>query len=210
MACTWMSSGRPLTSCSHAPPDAGRRKSPPRAPAVQCAAPTYTYEGADGCVMVCSSRVLLCHNPHGSARRPFDLCRALWQHRPQPNPDGDRRRARKDDTTMATVLTEQGEFDVATAGAEGEVCVPLPRGRESEFVRDEQVNVAALWRYLSQPVVHSDRGSVWVLAASGRDRAAALRSLEAPDFTLPDPSGRLHSLSDYRGKKVFLVTWASW
>ena len=92
----------------------------------------------------------------------------------------------------------------------GEVCVPLPRGRESEFVRDEQVNVAALWRYLSQPVVHSDRGSVWVLAASGRDRAAALRSLEAPDFTLPDPSGRLHSLSDYRGKKVFLVTWASW
>jgi hypothetical protein len=137
---------------------------------------------------------------------------------------------------MATVLTEQGEFDVATAGADGEdlwlsprhaaeitgwllkpeglckgeVCVPLPRGRESEFVRDEQVNVAALWRYLSQPVVHSDRGSVWVLAASGRDRAAALRSLEAPDFTLPDPSGRLHSLSDYRGKKVFLVTWASW
>ena len=86
---------------------------------------------------------------------------------------------------MATVLTEQGEFDVATAGADGEdlwlsprhaaeitgwllkpeglckgeVCVPLPRGRESEFVRDGQVNVAALWRHLSQPVVHSDRGA---------------------------------------------------
>jgi len=137
---------------------------------------------------------------------------------------------------MATVLTERGEFDVATAGAggedlwlstrdaaeitgwvlkpeglcKGEVCVPLPRGRESEFVRDGQVNVTTLWRHLSQPVVHSDRGSVWVLATSGRDRAVALRSLEAPDFTLPDPSGRLHSLSDYRGKKVFLVTWASW
>jgi peroxiredoxin len=51
---------------------------------------------------------------------------------------------------------------------------------------------------------------VWVLAESAADRAAALASLEAPDFTLPDPSGRTHSLSDYRGKKVFLVTWASW
>jgi peroxiredoxin len=34
--------------------------------------------------------------------------------------------------------------------------------------------------------------------------------LEAPDFTLPDIDGQLHSLSDFLGKKVFLVTWASW
>jgi hypothetical protein len=72
------------------------------------------------------------------------------------------------------------------------------------------VNLAALWRLLGRPVVHSDRGDVWVLGESARDRGAALASLEAPDFTLPDPSGRLHSLSDYRGKKVLLVTWASW
>ena len=32
----------------------------------------------------------------------------------------------------------------------------------------------------------------------------------APDFTLPDLEGRLHSLSEHRGKKVLLVTWASW
>src|SRR5262249_14852622 len=172
------------------PPAAGGRRGRPRAPAVQCAAPTYTYEGTDGCVMVCSSRALLCHNAYGSARRPFDLYRALWQHRPQPDPDGDRRRERKDDTTMATVLTERGVFDVESSGVggedlwlsridaaeitgwvlkpeglcKGEVCVPLPRGRESEFVRDGQVNVTTLWRHLSQPVVHSDRGSVWVLA----------------------------------------------
>jgi len=37
-----------------------------------------------------------------------------------------------------------------------------------------------------------------------------LRSLEAPDFTLPDLDGKLHSLSDYRGKKVLLMSWASW
>jgi len=45
---------------------------------------------------------------------------------------------------------------------------------------------------------------------SARERQAALASLEAPDFALPDPTGRMHRLSDYRGKKVFLVTWASW
>jgi peroxiredoxin Q/BCP len=33
--------------------------------------------------------------------------------------------------------------------------------------------------------------------------------VEAPDFTLPDLDGNLHSLSDYRGRKVVLLTWAS-
>ena len=30
------------------------------------------------------------------------------------------------------------------------------------------------------------------------------------DFELPDLDGKLHRLSDYRGQKVLLVTWASW
>ena len=33
---------------------------------------------------------------------------------------------------------------------------------------------------------------------------------EAPDFTLPDLEGREVSLSDYRGKVVFLNIWATW
>jgi peroxiredoxin len=32
----------------------------------------------------------------------------------------------------------------------------------------------------------------------------------APDFELPDLAGRLHTLSELRGKKVFLLFWASW
>jgi hypothetical protein len=59
-------------------------------------------------------------------------------------------------------------------------------------------------------VLHSARGDAWVLGRSARDRRAALASLEAPDFALPYPAGRVHRLSDYRGKKVLLVTWASW
>jgi len=137
---------------------------------------------------------------------------------------------------MTTVLTDTGRFEIAGAEATGEdlwlstgdaetatgwgikpeglckaeICVPLPPGREREFVHGSRVNLAQLWRHLGQPIAHSDRGQAWVLASSARDRSAALRSLQAPDFTLPDPSGRLHSLSDYRGKKVLLVTWASW
>ena len=42
------------------------------------------------------------------------------------------------------------------------------------------------------------------------DSALRASSLEAPNFTLPDMNGRAHSLADYRGKKVLLITWASW
>ena len=116
---------------------------------------------------------------------------------------------------MTTLLTESGEFDATEAEVagdalwlsagdaeaatgwvakteglcRGEVCVPLPAGREREFVRGSRVNVAALWRHLGRPVAHSERGHVWALASSARDRAATLHSLEAPDFTLPDASG---------------------
>lgn len=33
---------------------------------------------------------------------------------------------------------------------------------------------------------------------------------EAPDFNLPDLSGKYHSLQDYRGKVVYIDLWASW
>jgi AhpC/TSA family len=137
---------------------------------------------------------------------------------------------------MITILTESGEHVVAGADASGEAlwcpardaevatgweakaeglcqgstCVPLPTGREREFVRDGRINLAALWRHLGQPALPSDRGDVWILARNAGERAAALGSLEAPDFALPDVGGHLHRLSDYRGKKVLLVTWASW
>ena len=32
----------------------------------------------------------------------------------------------------------------------------------------------------------------------------------APDFALPDREGKLVRLSDFKGKKVLIVTWASW
>ena len=48
------------------------------------------------------------------------------------------------------------------------------------------------------------------LGVSAAERAKVLSSLEAPDFTLPDLDGRLHTLAAHRGKKVLLVAYASW
>jgi len=93
----------------------------------------------------------------------------------------------------------------------GERCVPLPPARTAEFIApDETFNLSAFARYLGQPVVHDEPGGVWAFGEAPAERRAALRSLDAPDFTLPDLDGTLHSLSDYRGKKVLLLSWASW
>jgi hypothetical protein len=92
----------------------------------------------------------------------------------------------------------------------GSVCVPVPPGRERELLGGDRIDAAALWRHLGQPLAHSADGRTWVLGTAAADRAAALRSLQAPDFTLPDRTGRPHSLSEHRGKKVLLVSWASW
>jgi hypothetical protein len=94
----------------------------------------------------------------------------------------------------------------------GDVCIPIPPGRASEFVRDDRrgFNLAALARYLGQPVVHDDKNRAWYFGEAAATRRASFASLQAPDFELPDLDGKMHRLSDYRGKKVLLAAWASW
>src|SRR5258708_166165 len=45
----------------------------------------------------------------------------------------------------------------------GEVCVPIPAGREADFVHDNQqsFNLASFARLLHQPVLHDDKNAVW-------------------------------------------------
>jgi hypothetical protein len=87
-----------------------------------------------------------------------------------------------------------------------DICVPLP----ASAVGVNEVDVEAFWKKLGGPVIASERRDVWVLAAPAEERNAALEGLEAPDFTLPDIDGVPRSLSQLRGRKVFLATWASW
>ena len=92
-----------------------------------------------------------------------------------------------------------------------ERCVPIPPARRDQFLRGgDLVNLAAMARQLGQPVVHDDAHALWFFGESAGARRDALASLKAPDFTLPDMDGKMHSLSDYRGRKVLLLSWASW
>jgi hypothetical protein len=129
---------------------------------------------------------------------------------------------------MTTVLTPTAETTVAacdglwmspadaakatgwTLKPEGmcraEMCVPLP----ASALKPNEVDVAAFWRKLGGPVISSEQRDVWALGAPAEERNAALEGLAAPDFTLPDIDGVPRSLSQLRGKKVFVATWASW
>ena len=70
------------------------------------------------------------------------------------------------------------------------------------------VDAAALWERLGWPVVRS--GDDVYLGEGAEVRAETLAGAIAPDFTLTDLAGVEHSLSDHRGKKVLLVSWAPW
>lgn len=87
-----------------------------------------------------------------------------------------------------------------------ELCVPLP----VSAVSGNEVDVSAFWTKLGGPVIASKDRDVFALGAPADERNAALEGLVAPDFTLPDVGGVPRTLSQLRGKKVFLATWASW
>jgi len=95
-----------------------------------------------------------------------------------------------------------------------ELCYPLPKKRLAEFVSKKDAttwfNLTEFARLIKQSFVVDQKNSVWYFGAREAEQNSYINSLEAPNFTLPDLNGKLHSLADFRGKKVLLVTWASW
>jgi hypothetical protein len=115
--------------------------------------------------------------------------------------DGVRLRAADLATTLGWELKPEGL-------CRGGICVPVREA--SELSNSDGVDLAALARVLDRPLALDAAERTAYLATSAADRAAQLATLQAPDFTLPDLSGRMHSLSAQRGKKVLLVAYASW
>ena len=95
-----------------------------------------------------------------------------------------------------------------------ELCFPLPSKRKAEFISKRGAvtlfNLTGFAGLVKQPVARDEKNGVWYFGKREDERGTYLASLEAPNFTLPDLNGKTHSLTDYRGKKVLLVTWASW
>ncbi len=111
-------------------------------------------------------------------------------------------------------LTRATKFELKPQGAcRDELCFPIPKGRTSEFENTaggkKFFNLTAFADLVKQPVTHDEALDTWYFGLRS-DQRETLSSLQAPDFTLPDMQGKLHSLSDFHGKKVLLVTWASW
>ncbi len=125
-------------------------------------------------------------------------------------------------------LKRATRFEVKPEGVcRDEICVPLPKARQQEFLRGDSgadvgtsntsanaqvqtwFNLSAFAGLTHQAVAHDSAESVWYFGLRS-DQRQWISSLQAPDFTLPDINGKMHSLSDFRGKRVLLLTWASW
>ncbi len=110
-------------------------------------------------------------------------------------------------TTSGFVLKPQG-------ACLDELCVPIPKAREASFVRNVKraryFNLSELARTLHQASVHDAANSTWLFGARPEAQMRYVNTLQAPNFTLADWKGATRSLSDFRGKRVLLITWASW
>ena len=112
-------------------------------------------------------------------------------------------------------LTRATQFVIKPQGVcRDELCFPLPKNRKSEFISRKGdttwFNLSAFANLIKQTYVADQKNGIWYFGSRAAEQNQYLTSLAAPNFTLPDLNGKLHSLSDFRGKKVLLVTWASW
>jgi hypothetical protein len=84
----------------------------------------------------------------------------------------------------------------------GDVCVPLPEG-------DARLDARVLADRLGMPLVRDDALGLWALGPASLG-GRALTTAVAPELVLPDWRGEQFRLSNLRGRKVVLATWASW
>jgi hypothetical protein len=111
----------------------------------------------------------------------------------------------KDLWVRSADLPRINDFTLKPQGAcRADMCIPVPKELKSgpwfnltgfaRRLRQASVNDSGVWSFGELPVVRGD----------------FYRSRIAPDFAVPDRKGRIVHLSDFRGKKVLVVTWASW
>lgn len=121
--------------------------------------------------------------------------------------------AREDGGALLVPLAELQQSTGWTLKPEGlcrdELCVPIPAGERDQWIRGESLDYTRFASFMGQVSAHDAKHRAWSFA-QGPGSGRVLSSVEAPDFTLPDADGAPHSLSGYRGRKVFLVSWASW
>lgn len=86
----------------------------------------------------------------------------------------------------------------------------LPLSFHPQLMQGDRVDLAALSALQQMPMAIDNEHCIVSIGESAEEQGSLLQSSLAPDFALPDATGKIHKLSDYRGKKILLVTWASW
>lgn len=105
----------------------------------------------------------------------------------------------------AADLPRINEFELKPQGAcRADMCIPIAKNLKN----GEWFNLTGFARKVGETVVTDS--SVWSLGEIPVVRGNFYNSRIAPDFASPDRKGRTVHLSDFRGKKVLVVTWASW
>jgi hypothetical protein len=112
-------------------------------------------------------------------------------------------------------LTRINDFVLKPQGAcLAELCIPVLQDRDSDMYVTRQnqgwFNVTGLADKLQQAYVVDHQDSIWSFGTLPLERQAFFNGGQAPDFELADRDGNIVSLADFRGKKVLLLTWASW
>ncbi len=98
-------------------------------------------------------------------------------------------------------------FEVKPQGAcRADICIPIPK----EMLRGEYFSLTSFAKKIGQPVVADTDARVWSFGEIQALRGSFLEGRMAPDVTVPDRAGRPVHLSRLHGKKVLVVTWASW
>jgi hypothetical protein len=124
--------------------------------------------------------------------------RAVALDRVRPDP--------KDLWVRKADLKKINDFEVKPQGAcREDMCIPIPKNLKS----GDWFNLSGFARKTGETVIKDDSG-VYSFGEIPLVRGAFYNSRVAPDFAVPDRKGRVVHLSDFRGKKVLVVTWASW
>ena len=98
-------------------------------------------------------------------------------------------------------------FELKPQGAcREDICIPIPR----PMLRNTHLNLTAFAQRVGQRVVADPAMRVWSFGEIPVVRATFPASRLARDFAVPERKGRPVRLARFRGKKVVVVTWASW
>ena len=110
-----------------------------------------------------------------------------------------------------TDLTKINGFVIKPEGAcLDEICIPLNDSLSITRLGQQWINLTRLAQILKQSYAADTLEKVWSFAPIPAKHESYLQTAKAPEFELADRSGKTVRLSDFKGKKVLLMTWASW